>query len=136
MRILGIDWGKAWLGIAVSDPNGGIAFPRPALKNDGSCMAKLKEITEKDEVGFIVIGLPVNDNGTESVSSAAVRAFGDKLKKLLKKDIIFFDERHTTRIAAENLKPLKKDRREMKKIVDSASAALILQDYLDAQGRK
>lgn len=96
MKILGIDFGKKRLGLALYDTSVGVAVPF-GLFEDAS---RLSEIVRTERVDRIVIGLPLGLDGKENDVTALVRAFGDGLKKTTGIPIDFFDERFSS-VAAD-----------------------------------
>src|SRR3990167_2344722 len=75
MKFLGIDYGTKRIGVAVSDDNGTIAFPKEILLNDSNTFQKLGEIIEKENIGQIVIGESVDFSGKLNVLSARIEVF-------------------------------------------------------------
>ena len=125
MRYIGIDYGEKRVGIAVSDPEGRIAFPREILENkgDAAIVRKIGKFAKQEQAGHIIIGLPVDLQGKETVTTKRVRAFVQRLKDTIVVPVEFENEMLTTRMAHRiGVK---------KKHVDASSAALILQSYLD-----
>ena len=125
MRYMGIDYGRARVGVAVSDPNGKIAFPKGILdsRDSDSAIGALKKMIPEEKVERIIVGLPLAHDGGETGESRAVRAFARVLKEKISVPVEFENEIFTTRMAThEGVK---------KKDVDAASAAIILQSYLD-----
>ncbi|TSC78178.1 MAG: putative holliday junction resolvase [Parcubacteria group bacterium Gr01-1014_33] len=127
MRYLGIDYGEKRIGIALSDPEGRIAFPETTLfqPNAARVVKKIKTLLEKERVSTIVIGLPLGLDGKETEESHAVRRFAEKIKKSISLPIEFENEMFTSRMVEH--KGVKKEH------TDAAAAAVILQSYLDKQ---
>ena len=126
MRYLGIDYGEKRIGLALSDPEGHMAFPEMTVERDDDIF----KIIAGKGVGEIVIGLPLRLDGGESEESRRVRSFAARLGKSVQLPIAFENEAFTTKIAQEHSSPAH---------ADAAAAALILQSYLDrlnAEGRK
>ncbi len=120
MRYLGIDYGKKRIGLALSDPEGRMAFPAATVEREGEI---LEFIAEK-EIAAIVIGLPLGLDGGESDASSRARAFAARLGTSVQLPIAFENEMFTTKIAEEH---------SSGEHADAAAAALILQSYLDKQ---
>jgi putative Holliday junction resolvase len=123
------------VGIAVTDPLKMIAQPLITVENE-NIFSFLKNYTEKEKVDTIVIGLPRNMNNQDTDATKPVQEFEQKLAEMLP-DIprVLIDERLTSRMAKQVLIDSgrkKKDRRD-KKLLDTVSAALILQSYLEQQ---
>jgi putative holliday junction resolvase len=129
MRYLGIDYGTKRMGIAVSDEEGKIAFPLSRLSVVGFQLTvkRIQEIITKKSVEGIVVGVPVPFGGGESAQTREARAFGEKLQKALQLPIEFENELLTTKMAFKG--GIAKNK------VDAASAAILLQSYLDKINR-
>lgn len=133
MRILGIDYGDARIGIALSDELGILASPLQTYKSQS--MRKdidyIAAIAKEKNCGKIVIGLPLNMNGTEGDRVSKTKSFGNVLEKVAEIPVVYKDERLTT-VQVERVfeqANVRKDKR--KEIVDKTAAVLILQSYLD-----
>ena len=133
MRILGIDYGDARIGIALSDELGILASPLQTYKSQS--MRKdidyIANISKENNCGKIVVGLPLNMNGTEGDRVSKTKSFGNVLEKVAGVPVVYKDERLTT-VQVERVfeqANVKKDKR--KQIVDKTAAVLILQSYLD-----
>lgn len=140
MIILGIDPGERRIGIAASDPLGLTAHPltvieRGSLKED---LARIEAIVKQRRADRIVLGLPLNMDGTVGPQAKRVRRFAARLKRALGLEIILWDERLTT-VEAESvgqeLAPAPRERERRRRRTDAVAAAVILQDYLEAQRR-
>ena len=138
-KYLGIDYGLKRVGISVSDNSKKYAFQRDHLLNDNKFFDKLLELIRKESISKIVIGYPLRFNSEKTHSTEDVESFREKLSSLLSKnsldaELIFFDERLTSSLASYNLKSsgLSKKKRQNKGLVDSISAQIILQDYIDS----
>lgn len=138
-KYLGIDYGLKRVGISVSDNSKKYAFQRDHLLNDNKFFDKLLELIRKENISKIVIGYPLRFNSEKTHSTEDVESFREKLSSLLSKnsldaELIFFDERLTSSLASYNLESsgLSKKKRQNKGLVDSISAQIILQDYIDS----
>lgn len=132
--ILGFDYGEKRLGVAVSDLLWMVATPgktifRAELKQD---LAAIKKLVDEREIGAIVYGLPLLMNGQEGETAAAVRKFADEVYKRMPLPYTFWDERLSSK-AMENflIKEADMSRAKRKQVLDSSSAAYILQGLLD-----
>ncbi|NLK38874.1 MAG: Holliday junction resolvase RuvX [Clostridiales bacterium] len=133
-RIMAVDYGDVRTGLAISDPMGilasGIGYIScGGMRNTAERVAK--EADERD-VGTIVIGLPKNMNGSEGERAAVVRAFAALLAPLTSAEIVFFDERLSTAAAHQLLNLTNTRGAKRKARVDTLSAQIILQNYLDS----
>jgi putative holliday junction resolvase len=138
MRVLGIDYGRKRIGLALSDPSGMLARPWKTLEVSGAgsqVAALAREVdllaSELDGLAVIVIGLPRRLSGEPNEQTAAVQALAAQLATLTSIPIAFQDERLTSREAESLLSRREKDWRKRKPLLDAAAAAVILQDYLD-----
>ena len=137
MRILGVDYGDSRVGLAVSDEMRVLASPLPPLQT-GSMRKTIDEVAKiARETGAadIVVGLPLNMNGTEGPQAGKVRAFGSKLGEVSGAEIVYKDERLTTVQAHRAFDQAGVSKSRRSRLVDSVSAQIILQSYLDAAGR-
>lgn len=132
-RILGIDYGGARIGIAVSDPLGIIASEVCVLQNttNEEVLTNLKDIINYYKISKIVLGLPLNMNDTEGFQAKIVREFGNLLTTTFNLEVIYVDERQSSVKAETILKELKVDAKIIRKQSDKKAASIILQDYLD-----
>ena len=135
MRILGIDYGEARVGIAVTDLLGITAQGLETIQRNGSdkvILRRLDEIFEKYEVDTIVVGMPLNMNGTMSERAKITEQFVHKLKcKNNKMKIETIDERLTTVEAHKTMNFLEDNKNKKRNIVDTISEVYILETYLN-----
>ena len=132
-RTLGIDFGTHRIGLALSDPTGTLASPLPFLENSGpqKVITALQELVQAQDVQTVVIGLPRNMDGTYGPAAQKVREFIAQIQPHLSAKMICQDERLTTVQASRGLSQMGLSQKELRKKVDSSSAALILQQFLD-----
>lgn len=134
MRILGIDFGDARIGVAVSDVMGWTAQGVGTLKNRG--WEKLKtdfsEILKKYNPEKVVIGLPKNMDGSLGFRADATYAFAENFKEIFSGEIVFWDERLTTVGATRFLNETNTRGKDRKDVIDTVSACLILEGYLSS----
>lgn len=132
MRILGIDYGDARVGIAVSDIMGWTAQGVGTLKNRGTekLLSELEPILKQYAPEKIVLGLPKNMDGTLGFRAEATYEFAEALKKIYSGEIIYWDERLTTVGATRFLNETNTRGKARKNIIDTVSACLILEGYL------
>lgn len=135
MRILGIDFGLRFIGLAISDTLGVIARPlgRYERKNEETEKKFFAELIEKWEIKEIVIGNPLHMDGRQSKSSQKCKEFADWLKENFSLEPILWDERLTTVQAERILKDSGMTRKRRKNFIDKLSAVIILQSYLDSK---
>ena len=139
MRILGIDYGDARVGLAITDPLKITAqgLETVAFKgNDKILLRRLDEIFEQYEVETIVVGMPYNMNGSSSFRVEATEKFIHKLKcKYNKMNIVTIDERLTTVEAHRTMNDLGINKSKKKMLVDTISAVYILEKYLNLENK-
>ena len=135
-RLLGLDHGKRRIGVAVADSETGMAFARTAIqrRNLDHDLALVHELCTSEGVEQVVIGLPLNMDGTEGPQAAEARAFGERLTAT-GLDVVFEDERLSSWEAAQRLADAGRRPSRASGDLDSAAARLILQQYLDARHR-
>ena len=135
MRILSIDYGDSRTGIAITDALNITAQGLETIHNEGSdriILKRLDEIIEKYDVKTIVVGKPINMNGTSSERTEKTEKFIHKLKcKYNKLEIHTIDERLTTVAAHKTMNFLDINKNKKRNIVDTISAVYILETYLN-----
>lgn len=134
MRILGIDYGDARVGIAVSDIMGWTAQGVGTIKNKGTknLLIELTPILKEYSPEKIILGLPKNMDGTLGFRAEATYAFAEELKTIYNGEIIFWDERLTTVGASRFLNETNTRGKSRKNVIDTVSACLILEGYLNS----
>lgn len=136
-RIVGIDYGRKRVGIAVSDPLGIFASALDTLPS-GSVLSFLKSYIERERISRFVVGYPVNLDNKPSEAAKDVDHFINMLRKQFPEiPVTLEDERFTSKMAMRTLIEggMKKSDRRVKGNVDKVSAAIILQSYLDSRAR-
>lgn len=133
-RILGIDYGRKRVGVAVSDLLGLTAQMLDTLEveSESVLLEKLQSLVAENGVGRIVLGLPKNMNGTPSAMTAEVQAFAGRLRQKTALPVEFIDERLTSQAALRTLHETGKKTKGNKPKLDQISAVLLLQTYLDS----
>lgn len=132
-RIMALDYGEVRIGIAFSDLLLTIASPFETYKrkNEQVDLEFFKNLSKEHEVSKIVMGLPMNMDGTEGERAFKTREFGEKLKNACGLEIEFVDERLTSVEAEEMLIQSGMRREKRKQVIDKIAAALILESYLN-----
>lgn len=136
MRIIGIDYGDARIGVAVTDPLGITAQGVGTVKNKGEqkTLEALKKIIDEYLPEKIVIGLPKNMDGSLGFRAEATTAFAKALKTVYNGEIVFWDERLTTVGATRYLNETNTVKGARKNVIDTLSACLILEGYMQKNG--
>ena len=134
MRILGIDLGERTLGLAVSDPEGILAGALITLRRSGNAkdLEALAGVLAEQEVGEIVVGLPLNMNGSRGPQAEKAEAFAQLLRERFRLPVHLWDERLSTVAAERVLLEADLSRRKRKKKIDQVAAAFFLQGFLEA----
>ena len=132
MKIMGIDYGDARTGVAISDllcTLVGSATVVPS-RNTEKAIADIVRLAQENQVGEIVVGLPKNMDGTEGVRAELCREFADKLAQATGLPVSMWDERRTTVEAHNILSQHNYHGKKRKDTVDAVAASLILEGYL------
>lgn len=133
-KILGVDFGLKRVGLAVCDSLHILATPLDVYhtKSMRNSIDHVAGVARRNEVGGVVVGLPLNLDGSESVQSGRARAFARNLQKVSGLPVELYDERLTTAEADELLiEAGVKRAADRAKLVDSMAAKVILQSYID-----
>ena len=133
MKVMGIDYGKARIGVALSDIMGFLASPHSTLKRTTieSDIEYLKKIINEFNVKTVVIGLPFEMSGNKGSIALDTEEFALVLKREANVEIVFVDERLSSIEAEEQLKLTVKSWEKRKQLLDQVAASIILQSYLD-----
>jgi putative Holliday junction resolvase len=132
-RVLGLDVGQKWIGVALSDPCGILASPltRIPVKGPESPEAAICRLVNQHGVKHVVAGLPYSMDGSLGQQAESVRAFVDRLSQSLGLAVETWDERLSTVAASRRMTEGGAGRGARKERIDAAAAAFILQGYLD-----
>ena len=140
VRVVGIDLGERRIGVAVSDASGTLARPLKTIERGASdaeaierLHALITELAAEDEVGSVVVGLPMRLDGSPNRQTERAGTMVTLLSTRLAIPVFTQDERLSSREAEERLSLHEKDWRKRKAKLDAAAAAVILQDFLDGQ---
>ena len=138
MRFMGLDVGDKRIGIALSDEGGLIASPRDTLRRNGLevDIDRLLEMARNEEVGEILVGMPISMDGTEGPQAKKVVKFIHALSERSEIPVVPWDERLTTVAAERVLLEGNVSRAKRRHVIDKVAAAYMLQGYLDYRGEK
>lgn len=144
VRALGIDFGRRRIGLALSDATGLLARPWKSIECRGGIADAAATLAAEvdalaadgDGLAAIVVGYPRRLSGEPNEQTAAVEALAVRLRESTALPVILQDERLSSHEAEQRLAVRETDWRKRKPMLDAASAAIILQDYLDAQPRQ
>jgi len=133
--ILGFDFGKKSIGVAIGQEVTGTASPLPSLAaRDGiPDWSKIEAIYQEWQPQLVIVGLPLNMDGTNQDITHAARKFGNRLHNKFKKTVEFYDERLTTADAKTRLFELGGYKKLEKGKIDSVSACLIAEGWMETQ---
>lgn len=136
-RLMGLDLGEKTIGIAVGDPGHRIASPVITLrrKKFAEDAAQLLKLIDERQVGGLVIGLPLNMDGSEGPRCQSVRQFANNMAKIRDLPMTFWDERLSTVAVTRDMLAADLSRAKRAKIVDQSAAAFILQGTFDLLNR-
>ena len=137
MRIMGVDYGDARTGIAISDLLCGIVGSTAVIhsRRDEKTIEEIQKLIAQNGVTEIVVGLPKNMDGTEGVRADVCRAFADRLRETTGLPVHMWDERRTTVEAHNILSAHNYHGQKRKNTVDAVAASLILEGYLAFRSR-
>jgi len=135
-RIVGLDYGETRLGFAVSDPTEMLSSSVcvSECRTEQEALAEVSRICREAAACKLVVGLPINMNGTQGPAAMGVMAFVEKVAKRIGIPVETWDERLTTKSAHDVLIQAGTTRKRRKGIVDKLAAQIMLQNYLDAKG--
>lgn len=134
-RYLGIDHGDRRIGLAVSDRESGLAMPLTFIpcRSPQADAARIAEVIDEYEIDHLVVGLPLNMDGSEGDQARAARRFGDALAAAVHRPVTYYDERlsshHADRLLDQRQELTNRKRRARR---DALAAQAILQSYLDS----
>jgi putative Holliday junction resolvase len=148
-RLLGIDLGDRRIGLALADPEMDpphplATVPRAATVEEDATM--LRAVIERQGIGEVILGLPLDFHGTEGAQATKTRAWGETIAAILGLPVLLRDERLSSDRAAQEIGPMKRgrsggpptsaQRRAYRERLDREAAAIILRDELDARARR
>jgi putative Holliday junction resolvase len=134
-RALGLDLGSKRIGVAVGDRSGTIASPLLVLQRSGSTRRDHEAIAKlviEEEADVVVVGLPLNMNGTSGPAAKAAIDEAEALATVVGVPVVTFDERRTTVTADQAMMEAKMRAQARRRIVDKIAAAVMLQNWLDS----
>jgi putative Holliday junction resolvase len=132
---LGVDVGKARVGVARCDPDGMLAVPVETVPRDERSIARLVELATEHDPLEIVVGLPLNMRGQDTLSTADAREFAAQLAAAQKAPVRLVDERLSTVSAHSALRQSGRSQKGSRSIVDQVAAVVLLQHAIDSEKR-
>lgn len=131
--VLGIDFGRSRIGVAISDELRLLAHPLETIPAGKNAAKRIAEIVRGRKIDHVVVGLPRNMDGTFGRAASEAQKFVEELRELIPREITTWDERLTTVAAHRALREAGKKTRATRGYVDQVAAQMILQGYLDRQ---
>ena len=133
---MAVDLGEKRVGFALSDPTGFLAssLDTAHVSNPGEALAAVKRLCAVHAPERIVVGLPLNMDGSQGIAAQKATAFAARLREKLELPVETWDERLSTRLVNRVLIEANVSRRRRREVVDRLAAQVILQSYLDAHG--
>lgn len=132
MKIMAVDYGDSRTGLAMCDKGEILASPLATVfeKNFDRCAEKVAQLALENKAEMLVVGDPVNMNGTRGERSEKCRMFAEKLKELTNLPVEMWDERSTTVSAINIMNENNRRGKKRKEVLDQAAAAIILESFL------
>ena len=130
---LGIDVGRARIGVARSDPDGLLAVPVETVPRDDASVTRIAQLAAEYEPLELVVGLPINLRGEDTASTADARAFAAALGRASGCAVRLIDERLSTVTAHQALRASGRSQRASRGVVDQAAAVVLLQHAIDTE---
>ena len=134
MKIMAVDYGDSHTGLACCDRTETLASPLGIIneRDFNICAQKVAAAAVEYEVGEVVVGNPINMNGTLGPRSEKCRQFADLLSNYLEIPVVMWDERSTTVTAHNMMNEVNKRGKKRKAVLDTVAACIILEGYLSA----
>ena len=134
MRILGLDVGERRIGVAISDPDQRLAVPLRVIDRKGEDgLAAIADLARREEVGTVVVGLPVTMEGAVGAQAESVEHYAAALRAHTNAEVVLYDERLSSVEADRQLRAAGLNSRAAKERRDAVAASIVLQAYLDSR---
>ena len=133
MRIMGLDVGTKNIGVAISDETGTIAQSVGVIKRTKDAVREISSMAGKDDVGTIVVGHPINMDGSQGERAQDAETFAGLVEQESGIQTLLWDERLSTKEAEDVMIEADISRKKRKKSIDKLAAQIILQNYLDSK---
>jgi putative holliday junction resolvase len=131
--VLGVDFGKARIGLAISDELRLLAHPLETISATGDATKRIARIVRERKINIVVVGIPKKMDGETGKAATEAFEFVEKLRAVLPCEVVTWDERLTTVAAQRVLRETGKGVRDTRQIIDQVAAQMILQGYLDRE---
>jgi putative Holliday junction resolvase len=136
MRYLAIDYGTKQVGLAICDAGETVASPLAVVRNESRLIERIADVVRTQNVEAVVVGLPLNMDGSKGAQAKVVLKFASELEEYLGIPIELQDERLTSFSAEHKLAPADLSRGKKRKRIDAVAAAAILEAFLEAKEAK
>lgn len=132
MKIMAVDYGDSHTGLACCDRTETLASPLGVIdeRNFNVCAQKVAAASVEYEVGLIVVGNPLNMNGSEGPRSEVCKSFAELLGNYVEVPVVMWDERSSTVTAHQMMNEVNKRGKKRKAVIDAVAAAVILENYM------
>ncbi|MCM1055761.1 MAG: Holliday junction resolvase RuvX [Bacteroides sp.] len=132
MKIMAVDYGDSHTGLACCDRTETVASPIGVIdeKNFNICVEKVAAASAEYEVGLIVVGNPLNMNGSAGPRSEMCKSFAELLQNYVEVPVVMWDERSTTVTAHQMMNEVNRRGKKRKAVIDAVAAAVILENYM------
>ena len=132
MKIMAVDYGDSHTGLACCDRTETLASPIGVIdeKNFNVCVEKVAAASVEYEAGLIVVGNPLNMNGSAGPRSEICKSFADLLQNYVDVPVVMWDDRSTTVTAHQMMNEVNKRGKKRKAVIDAVAAAVILENYM------
>lgn len=132
MKIMAVDYGDSHTGLACCDKTETLASPLKVIdeRNFNICAEKVAAASVEYEVGLIVVGNPLNMNGSEGPRSEICKSFAELLRNCVEVPVVMWDERSSTVTAHQMMNEVNKRGKKRKAVIDAVAAAVILENYM------
>lgn len=132
MKIMAVDYGDSHTGLACCDKTETLASPLRVIdeRNFNICAEKVAAASVENEVGLIVVGNPLNMNGSEGPRSEKCKSFAELLRNYVEVPVVMWDERSSTVTAHQMMSEVNKRGKKRKAVIDAVAAAVILENYM------
>jgi putative Holliday junction resolvase len=131
--VLGVDYGRARVGLAISDELRMLAHPLETIAAGKGAIARIVDLVKQRKIDIVVVGVPKNMSGTRGAAAEEAERFVEQLRVKIDGEVVTWDERLTTVAAERALRDAGKKTRDTRGYVDQVAAQMILQGFLDRE---
>jgi putative Holliday junction resolvase len=131
--VLGVDYGRARIGLAISDELRMLAHPLETIAAGKDAIPRIADLVKQRKIDIVVVGVPKNMSGTRGAAAEEAERFVEQLRVKIDGEVVTWDERLTTVAAERALRDAGKKTRDTRGYVDQVAAQMILQGFLDRE---